>query len=223
MKICYIILTCEKYLDTRSKWQRENCFSTISQNDYYFLSCKPSKNSVYGWNTIDTYDSCPLKYIEFFKNMDLNYDWYVFIDDDAFVFPDRMYNTLEKFDKTQSYYIGCKMGHLLNLEFMSGGAGFVLSNKAYNLVKNYIRNTDMLTVQKCRVEMNHGDVSMGQWVHNINELKQNSIQLKNDGISFSYNPHENDYWLHKCETFHYLKTEEQYKFYKTLIKSSHLL
>ena len=219
MKVCYIILTCEKYLETRSRWQREYCFSTISPNDYYFLSCKPSKNSVYGWNTIDTYESCPLKYIAFFKNMNLEYDWYVFIDDDGFVFPDRMYKALENIDKTHSLYIGCQMDHLKNLKFMSGGAGFILSNKAYKLVKQYVRNNNMTWVQRCRKEMEYSDVSMGQWIQNINHGGRNLIKLKPDILNLSYLPHQNEEELRTFLTFHYLKSESEYQLYRTLITS----
>jgi hypothetical protein len=222
MKICYIILTCKKFLETRAKWQRETCLSTVSLADCYFLSCEPGENSVYGWGTIDTYEGCPLKYIEFFKNMDLEYDFYVFMDDDTFVFPDRLYSGLEKIDKTQSLYIGCVLGHLSNLEFMSGGAGFILTNKAYKLVKQYIRTNDMTEVQKHRVEMLHGDVSMGQWIHNINK-EAPQIELKRNIIPLSTHPHKTRRDLLTYATFHYLKEESQFHFYNTLINSSHLL
>jgi len=222
MKVCYIILTCKKYLETRAKWQRETCFSTVSPNDYYFLSCEPGENSVYGWNTADTYESCPFKYIEFFKNMDLEYDFYVFMDDDTFVFPDRMRNALETIDKSQSLYIGTLMAHLSNLEFMSGGAGFILTNKAYNLVKQYIRTNNMTEVQKHRVEMLHGDASMGQWIHNIN-TETPQIELKRNIIHLSTHPHKTDQDLKIYITFHYVNEESQFHFYNTLINSSHLL
>jgi len=211
--IAYVILTCEAYLPTRAKWQRDSCFFNTDPKNVYYLSGKGSEG-VYGWNTADDYTSCPTKYIEFFKNMDLDYDWYVFIDDDAFVFPKRMEKTLSKFDDG-SYYIGLLMGHLDNLQFMSGGGGFVLSRKAYNLVKEYIRAADMAAVQQQRPQMIHGDVSMGQWIHNINQI-ENRIKLRNDHISFSYNPHE-DWNLHICETFHYLKEKSQYDFYKQFV------
>jgi ribosomal protein L40E len=143
MSICYIILTCEKFLETRSKWQRECCFEFVDPSCYFYLSCKPGPNSVYGWNTADDYESCPQKYIEFFKQMDLEYDWYVFLDDDTFVFPDRMIKTLSKFDKSQSLYIGDKLSHMFPFVYMSGGASFVLSNSSYKLVKEYVRNNDI--------------------------------------------------------------------------------
>jgi hypothetical protein len=105
-KICYIILTCENYLPTRATWLRENSLKYTNPSDYYFLSCKPGPNSVYGWNTADDYNSCPWKYIEFFRNMDLDYDWYVFLDDDAFVLTNRYRENLYKLDHTKSLYLG---------------------------------------------------------------------------------------------------------------------
>jgi hypothetical protein len=217
LKICYIILTCEKYIDTRARWQRENCFFNVSPSDYYFLSCKSGENSVYGWNTIDTYESCPLKYIEFFKNMNLHYDWYVFIDDDTFVFPNRMYSALENIDKTQSLYTGIVLRHIKHLEYMSGGSGFILSNKAYNLVKQYVRTNDMIEVQKCRQEMLYSDVSMGQWIQNINRMGKPQIELKSHILKLLHKPHTTTHELHNYLTFHYLKDEKEYEFYKTLI------
>ena len=97
-KICYIILTCEKYIDTRVNWQSATCFKYINNKDCYYLSCKPvnCKKNIYGWYTKDDYTSCPDKYIAFFKNLDLVYDWYVFIDDDTFIFPDRLQKFLSK-------------------------------------------------------------------------------------------------------------------------------
>jgi hypothetical protein len=214
IRVCYIILTCEKFLPTRAKWLRENSFKYTNPSNYYFLSCKPGPGSVYGWNTADDYYSCPWKYIEFFRNMDLKYDWYVFLDDDAFVFPNRYRQNLSKIDHTKNLYVGQQMGHLENLVFMSGGATFSLSSGAYNLVKNYVRNNNMNEVQKIRDQMGHGDVSIGQWIKNINNsLRNNSITLLQSPFMLCANPHENEHQLKTSSTFHYLKTKEQYDLY----------
>jgi hypothetical protein len=218
-KICYIILTCERFLPTRATWLRENAFKNTNPSDYYFLSCKPGPHSVYGWDTADDYNSCPWKYIEFFKNLDLDYDWYVFLDDDAFVFPDRYRANLSQLDHTKKLYIGCQMGHLENLVFMSGGATFTISRPTYNLIKHYIRTSNMHDVQQCRSShMNHGDVSIGQWITNINnniDAMDNQITLLQSPFMISYNPHENDHQLQTSSSFHYLKQKEQYELYGT--------
>jgi hypothetical protein len=218
-RICYVILTCERYLPTRATWLRENSLKYVHPRNYYFLSCKPGPNSVYGWNTADDYNSCPWKYIEFFKNMDLDYDWYVFLDDDAFVFPDRYRRNLSKLDHKKNLYVGVPMAHLENLVFMSGGATFSLSRGAYNLVKNYIRNNNMGEVQKCRPShMNHGDVSLGQWITNINNYGLGNIELLFAPFMLCYNPCENNDQLKKSSTFHYLKTKEQYQEYGKYVR-----
>ena len=41
MKICYIISTCDKYLDTRVKYQMETFLSYIDKNDIFYLTSKP--------------------------------------------------------------------------------------------------------------------------------------------------------------------------------------
>ncbi len=216
--ICYIILTCEKFLPTRAKWQRENCFKKFNPKNLYYISCKPGPNSVYGWNTPDDYISCPLKYIEFFINMDLDYDWYVFIDDDTFVFPHRFSKMLSKFDHTKNLYLGQLLNHIPSLLYMGGGAGFTLSKGTYNLVKNYIRNSDKHTVKTSNNSflnsvMIHGDVSIGVWISQINNNISEPIEIVNISEKISSNPHKNNDELINSCSFHYVNTEELFKLY----------
>ena len=215
--ICYIILTCEKYLPTRAKWQRENCFKNFDLNNLYYISCKPGPNSVYGWNTPDDYQSCPLKYIEFFINMDLDYDWYVFIDDDTFVFPNRFSTMLSNFDPNKNLYLGILLEHMLPFKYMGGGASFTLSKGTYNLVKNYIRKSDINILKKYDGVMIHGDVTMGQWIININKQYTNIVEYISLPLKLSSNPHRNDDELINNCSFHYVNTEELFKLYGTYI------
>ena len=212
--ICYIILTCEKYLPTRATWQRRNCFKYTKSSNLYYLSCKPGPNSVYGWNTTDDYISCPLKYIEFFRNMDLKYDWYVFLDDDSFVFPNRYRDTLKHLDSSKNLYIGLQLEHMSPFLYMGGGATFTLSKGTYNLVKNYIRNSDINCLKKYYGVMIHGDVSIGMW---ISKLKMNNIEYINLPLKFSSNPHKTNIELHNNCSFHYLSNKEQFEFYGKLV------
>jgi hypothetical protein len=211
--ICYIILTCEKYLPTRAAWQRENCFKHVNSKNLYYISCKPGPNSVYGWNTTDDYISCPLKYIEFFRNMDLDYDWYVFIDDDTFIFPDRFSKMLAEFDSTKTLYIGIQLEHMLPFKYMGGGASFTLSKSTYKLVKNYVLNSDIDSIKKYDGVMIHGDVTMGQWIININKQYENIVEYVSLPLKLSSNPHKDDNELiNKC-SFHYVNTEELFILY----------
>ena len=89
MRICYIISTCDKYLNTRVTYQMETMFKNINKNDIYYLTSKPNvEGRQFGWYAMDDLKNITWKYIHFMYNMDgefLNYDWYIFIDDDNIV------------------------------------------------------------------------------------------------------------------------------------------
>jgi hypothetical protein len=206
MKLCYIVLTCENYLKTRVKWLLENCFYNVEQHDIYFLSCKKTDPNVYGWDTDDNYESCPLKYIRFFQNMKLDYDWYYFMDDDTFIFPERLNKFVMNYNKDDPLYIGHRCENYSFPIFMSGGAGFLLTKPLYLSLVEYIRNTP----EKELLVSIYGDYLMGLWLSNIEkQVICNKL--------FYPTTHNNDYELNNCISFHYLKTEEQYKFYNNFI------
>jgi hypothetical protein len=207
MKICYIILTCENYLASRVKFLLDTCLKNIDSKDIYFLSCKPIEPNIYGWNTADNYESCTLKYVRFFQNMKLDYDWYYFMDDDTFVFPDRLNKFVINYNKNESLYIGHRCENYSFPIYMSGGAGFLLTKSLYLSLLEYIRNTpenELLTSI-------YGDYLIGLWLTNINKEIIN-VEVLNPQT------HKNDAELKHCISFHYLKTKEQYYFYNNLIE-----
>jgi len=209
MKCCYIILTCENYLKTRAKWLLENCLYNVDPSDIYFLSCKKIEPNIYGWDTPDNYESCPLKYIRFLKNMELDYDWYYFMDDDTFVFPERLKMFVMNYNKDEPLYIGHRCENYAFPIYMSGGAGFLLTKPLYLSLCEYIRN---IPDEQLYVSI-YGDYSIGLWLSNIEkQVIPNKL--------FNPTTHNNDYELNNCVSFHYLKTEEQYKFYNNFIEKS---
>jgi hypothetical protein len=222
MSICYISLTCEKYFDTRATWQKTYC---KLPNLYYLSHKMDPKNNVYGWvdETGDDYNSCPLKYISFFKNVDLDYDWYVFIDDDAFVFHERMVKELEQHNPSEALYIGNPLFHLHPLVFMSGGAGFILSKPTYQSLKEYVRKTDLETLRKGR-DMWAGDVSVGQWIRNIGD---DSIKLvANHNLCFEHFDTRDSHFkrmtgknpdVTRNSTLHYMKTEDDFAYLSSCV------
>lgn len=209
MKICYIILTCEKYINTRVKWLRETCLFNVDQSDLYFLSCKPKEPNIYGWNTPDNYEGCPLKYIKFFQNMTLDYDWYFFMDDDTFIFTDRLRKYVDKFNANEPLYIGIRCQNYSFPIYMSGGAGFLLSKSLYNALIIHIRENQ----EQHLLQSIYGDLSVGLWLTHIN--KQIIIEEEN-----VFNPimYKKDDDLTKCISFHYLKTENDYQICKSLLE-----
>ena len=69
MKICYIIKTCDKYLDTRILYQANSFIKNININDIYYLTSKPDiSKRHFGWNTNDSYEHLTLKIINFFSH-----------------------------------------------------------------------------------------------------------------------------------------------------------
>ena len=210
--ICYIILTCEKYIPTRVAWQKATCFRNTNLADCYFLSCKPSAGSVYGWNTADDYPSCIVKYIKFFQNMDLNYDWYMFIDDDTFVFPKRAEQYVNQLDHTTPSYVGSMWSHIPNLRFASGGAGFFLSRPAYKMLRTFLMN-DVNAAMRTREAPDNGDATLGVWINEINRRKGRPIQLFNDWIHIQAWPTTNLTKILSCVTFHYVGKKEQFDLY----------
>jgi Fringe-like len=207
MSICYIILTCELYIPTRAKYLLETSLKNVNPNDIYFLSCKSSQPNVYGWNTADNYESCPLKYVRFFQNMKLDYDWYYFMDDDTFVFPNRLSTFLQQYNKNDRLYIGNRCTHVEYHLYMSGGAGFLLTKSVYFELIDYIKskNDHELITER------YGDYLMGIWLSNIPNKKIVSIDL------FKMIRHENDEELINFISFHYLKTKEHYDFYNSIL------
>ena len=214
MKICYIISTCNKYLDSRVKFQMETMLKNINKEDIYYLtsnSCIEKRQ--FGWNCMDDPQNITWKYIHFIYNMEIHekYDWFIFIDDDTFVFHSRLQNLLHPLDTNECYYIGYELDHIKN-EFglyMSGGAGYAISKSLYKLIYNYVKNNGINNSYKHWCD----DLCIGLWIQDI--AKENIIkQIHND--KFHLNLHNNENELKDAITFHKVLMEEQYLFYNEL-------
>jgi hypothetical protein len=204
MKICYIVLTCEKYLPTRIEWQNSTFFQKVDKKDIFFISCKSSGENVYGWNTEDDYQSCPIKYIKFFMNMEIDYDWYIFIDDDTYMNTTNLTKYLKNYDPTKKYYIGSSRFDKWRVKYMSGGAGFCLSKSLYNSITEYIRSKN--NMQELYFNFN-GDVTLGSWVNHIPDV------LYVHENRFYAQKHKSENQLFEFISFHYLNTKEDFEFY----------
>ena len=201
MKTCYIILTCEKYIPTRCEAVRTTWLQSV--DDYYFLSSVPNPDrKILGWNTPDDYDSCSLKYIEFFKHETIDADWIVFCDDDTFVFPDRMSAMLSSLNPKESLYIGYEFAGMKPPGGLSGGAGFVLSRECYLRLCDYIRGT------KDVWESTYTDVSMRIW---LLERMQGVKKI----VDYRFHPDKCKSYedFQTAITFHYITPEEMVKYH----------
>jgi len=212
MKICYIISTCNKYLDTRVCYQMQTFLKYIDKNDIYYLTSVANvERRQFGWNTMDDSKNITWKYIHFIYNMRndfLNYDWYIFIDDDTFVFNGRLGKYLSTFDFNKCYYIGHELDHIKDsyCEYMSGGAGYAISNALYKCIYNYVQKNGINNSFKHWCD----DLCIGLWIQEIaktTEVKciHNSnfhIKMRKDVISYK-----------NALTFHELRTFADFKYY----------
>ena len=205
MSICYIILTCEKYLPTRGEWQKDTWLKKIGQDAYYFLSAKPdSHNRVLGWNTDDDYKSAPVKYIEFFKNtrqLLSKYDWIVMCDDDTYIYHNRLSNYLKAFNPQEKIYIGYQWNHQ-PIPYMSGGAGFVLSATLYNELCDYAQKKPMKNDY-------YSDLSIGWWINDIG-----GVRFINDEHFSPWDHTQAVFKPNNTYTYHYV-TENLFRYYDT--------
>ena len=211
MKLCYIISTCNKYLNTRVKYQMETFLKDVNKEDIFYLTSKSDEiNRQFGWNCMDDEKNITWKYIHFIYNMKsiLNYDWYIFIDDDTFVFIDRLKNLLENYNSSENFYIGNELDHIKTdfCLYMSGGAGYAISNSLYNILYKYVQENGVNNSYKHWCD----DLCIGLW---IDELKKEHTIIQIDNKNFLINPHKNEHELNNSITIHKTITEQAYKFY----------
>jgi hypothetical protein len=129
--------------------------------------------------------------------MDLDYDFYMFIDDDTFVYTDRVEEYIKGLDSSLPLYVGQKLTHE-PVPFMSGGAGFLLSKPLYKHLRQHLN---------AFVDKYHGDLSIGYWIANTDITGLQQIHEPR----FRSQPclHEKNIVL----TSHYLKTFEDFLAY----------
>jgi hypothetical protein len=220
MRICYIISTCDKYIETRVKYQLGHMLKNVDKSDIYFLSSKPNiENRQFGWQCMDDTQNITWKYIHFIYNMNIpNYDWYIFIDDDTFVFENRLKLFLQQYNSKDSYYIGKECTHIKEqfCVYMSGGAGYAISNKLYGLITDYIKKIGINKAYYPIINLQEqwcDDLCIGVW---INELKKNNTINQIHSNLFHTRLHKSELALAESITFHKVISEELYIFYSSI-------
>ena len=207
MKICYIISTCNKYLNNRVSYQMETFLKNINNKDIYYLTSQPCiEKRQFGWYTMDDGKNITWKYIHFIYNMDgefLNYDWYIFIDDDTFVFTNRLRKYLTQYNSNDNYYIGYECEHK-NWElcsYLSGGAGYAISNALYKKIYEYVKKEGINSSYKHWCD----DLCVGMWIDEISKnINVNRIHNSNFLVSHFKNINE----LNTAITAHQISTYE---------------
>ena len=220
MKICYIISTCNKYLSTRVKYQMDTFLKNVSKEDIYYLTSQPNlEERQFGWNCMDDSQNITWKYIHFIYNMNIDYyDWYIFIDDDTFVFPKRLQQLLSTYDSQQCYYIGCELDHIKDkfCLYMSGGAGYAISKSLYALIKTHLMNIGKDNAYYYLINLEEqfcDDLCIGLWINDIKTSNQ-VIQLNNNLFRIDRNGD-----VKSCITFHKVMEKEHYDYFNSILQN----
>ena len=171
MKCLYAIITCDKNKSLRDTMEIAWCSAT----EHVWLTSEFSDGR-------DSYESSPYKLAGFFTRTCFDeYDWIIIIDDDTFVFTDRVSSFLEmqsikrpvisrwaqfKNDKPYQKMIS-KHTPKLPVLFPRGGCGILIEGSVARDLSDYLRSTPFDTLP---LEI-HGDVSVGMWLRNVQDFK----------------------------------------------------
>jgi hypothetical protein len=189
VKIRFVLLTCEKYLE-RQKAQRE---TWLQDQDFVFLSDEPGPQKV-GYGTTIGYDNMAMKYIAFFKdrsNYDPTLDWYHFADDDGYVLVHNLVRHLQNvmvnrapdrsiatgfplwFSPDKAVYAPNMRGEKtdIHVQFYAGGAGFAISRALAERLFDYIGSHPNPPWN------GYADVTIGYWFRAIGDVLMHDCLL----------------------------------------------
>lgn len=194
MKILALILHGQK-----SSQRFENISKTWGQEiDFLFYSDHNSFKTIKVTDRND-YASAELKQINIINDLPkehLDYDWYLFCDDDTFINAKLLLSKIDSFDPEEitGQLIQCWQPDP-TLCYLSGGAGFLMSNKILKSIKGRIPNYNS----------GYSDVTMGLF------YRENNIKIKHSELFMSQNPefyNVSDNNISKFISFHYIKDYE---------------
>jgi hypothetical protein len=213
MKVAFVLSTCDKYIDTRVKYQKKHNLYCVPENDIYYLSSTGALPNIYGYNISDNPLEIMKKYLAFFDNYSkkietLNYDWIFMGDDDTFIYVNRLTQYLKQYNCEEPIYIGHLLDHVKHshCEYHSGGAGYVISKALWK---------EIFKIKRDRYEHYCDDLCIGLWINKIpNTLVVDEKQLFR--IENEYNK--------LIITAHRLRSEEDYiKHNKIVLEESSVI
>ena len=215
MRIAYVLLTCEKYINTRVPWQLETSLSQVPREDIYYMGhTMDEAKRIFYWGAGDDYHSLPVKMLHMFQNMSFDsYDWIFIADDDTYVITERLPALLAPYDPSQCVSMGKVLDHIKYeyFEYYSGGAGTILSIALFNKVQAHVRIRPFPIIHWC------ADICLGMWLIDVAATVSVPIQNNNDFHTEYYQPMVDS--LETAITFHHLKEWHQYDELKSLLEA----
>jgi Fringe-like len=217
MRIAYIVLTCEKYETTRVPWQKKTVFSSVPTEDLFYLGhvMRPA-DRLYSWGAGDDYESLPYKFADFFRWSELSYDWYFLMDDDTYVYTDRLQTRVAAMEaegvhpQQDAYMEGHILTHIADTPwgiYHSGGAGTLLSARVYREVKRMFHGI----TEEYRSPHWCADICLGLWTKGLVGIRvvhsdRYHTDMARVGVDDTVG----------ALTFHHLKTEEDFLAHQAL-------
>lgn len=217
-KVKFIVLTCQKYLNTRAasiknSWGRKENITFLSDKN-------GNNNDIISFDNLSSnYSELWNRYYEFIKDVDIKEDWIFFADDDTYVNIQNLQNLISTLDKNDCLYIGKELllseratdsqnrytgfpldtligeGAFLPLNYASGGAGFLISKNAFDKLKKHLLQSNF------PARSYNTDVAFGIWMRNCN------IKIINNDLFNTTNPsvlHHSKKQICNSITYHYV-------------------
>ena len=177
MKLIVFVHTCAKYEETRAKIL-ENTWAANNTDVVFITDNETSnlKNHIY----IGPYKSGPtyhpenvIKMFNLFLSRYGDYDFFMIIDDDSYLYVDKLKTYLSFFDKDDTYMIGDFLNWVAPRSepnftcdynrWVSGGPGIVFTKKC---IEKY------LSLSQINIPYNNHDV----WLHNLFMISDKRIK-----------------------------------------------
>jgi len=224
LKILYTILSCNRYIEERCISSENTWLKQINKNsDYVILTANSDKPKIYSTNTPDNYTSNAYKWLFFLQNYDFkDYQWIFSIDDDNFVFPDRLerYIHEKNFDNNKKLAIGprhCEFTPLNDIIFCGGG-GILISSNGIRSLKHSLLNIDS---QNHDIYGGHDQFLFDMFKKldfEIIDANENIIDTK-PFLPDKFNcPSISDIMRDKCISLHYCNSDDKKLLYEKYYK-----
>lgn len=203
MRILYLVIHTQKQPD-----RYQSIMETWGKNvDILFYSDHEELPNIIKVSNNSDYNSGEEKQINIINNFPydkMNYDWFVFVDNDSFVNTKKVLTEIESFDKNYVHGDVCNCwSNDFSLPYCLGGAGIFVSREILLKLKGNLTHNPVMW----------GDVSLGINLRNLN-IPVISNSLCHSQPPSLYNIPENEIKNHL--TFHYIKEQNVMKHFTFL-------
>lgn len=203
-KLLYVILhTCtrpDRYDGIVNSWGKDV--------DYLFYAdCEDVSKKIIKVSDDSTYSSNEPKHVNVIKYLienDYQYEWFFFCDDDTFVNTKKLESYLDFFNQEKiSGSVIKTWGKDPNLEYCSGGAGYIIHNSVLKKISEFINVK----------QTGYSDVTVGLYAKELNIGFDNYDGFKSQDPKH-YNVDKST--IKDMFTYHYIPSKEMSEYYQLI-------